>query len=449
MAMDFMRDNAGLGLTTDQTEKVLQFQDLTGIEDITICRDVLQRHQWNLEVAVQEQLNMREGRPSMYATESRPPAVVTDHLGQHIYYTAPIDGSGSGLRGFIHNLMGFFYNICYNTIMTFLQLGQRLLGIEYQRRVEPLQEVMEFIHEYDEKICDTHPVFYQGTFSQVLNDAKRELRFLLVYLHNTSSTEAEMFCRQTLNSPEVMTFVNTHFLFWACDANCNEGRRVRGVIRTSTFPSVSVLVLRDGRMTVVGRVEGFHDSDTLLQRLASIVMDFEINLVQARAQRFEASLNRSIRATQDEAYQESLRADQEKERRREEERQALLEQQRLLAQEMRAEEERRESIAKEKVESVTKVPSEPDPTDPEAIHVVFKLPCGLRLDRRFLKSHSLEVVFYFVFCHPKAPNTFEITTNFPKRILQCRPQFPGDKVLTIEEAGLGNKEVLFINDLDA
>lgn len=30
-----------------------RFQDLTGIEDLSICRDVLQRHNWNLEVAVQ------------------------------------------------------------------------------------------------------------------------------------------------------------------------------------------------------------------------------------------------------------------------------------------------------------------------------------------------------------------------------------------------------------
>lgn len=36
----------------------------------------------------------------------------------------------------------------------------------------------------------------------------------------------------------------------------------------------------------------------------------------------EASLNRSIRAFQDEAFMESLRADQEKERRREEDRRA-------------------------------------------------------------------------------------------------------------------------------
>lgn len=46
-----LEDNA-LGLTQEQTDKILQFQDLTGIEDMSICRDVLQRHQWDLEVTI-------------------------------------------------------------------------------------------------------------------------------------------------------------------------------------------------------------------------------------------------------------------------------------------------------------------------------------------------------------------------------------------------------------
>lgn len=55
------------------------------------------------------------------------------------------------------------------------------------------------------------------------------------------------------------------------------------------------------------------------------------------------------------------------------------------------EEERRQSIAQEKINSVYKVPDEPPMTHPDAVHVVFKLPCGSRLERRFLKTHSLEV----------------------------------------------------------
>lgn len=75
-------------------------------------------------------------------------------------------------------------------------------------------------------------------------------------------------------------------------------------------------------MTIVSRMEGYCDGNTLMQRLTTVVGELEINLIQARADRLEASMNRSLRAHQDEAFMESLRADQEKERRREQERMA-------------------------------------------------------------------------------------------------------------------------------
>lgn len=130
--MDYSH-NLDMGLTTEQTDKIIQFQDLTGIEDMTICRDVLQRHQWDLEVAVQEQLNIREGRPSMFATESRAPAVVNDHIGQHIFYSPPSDGSASGLRGFFRSIINFFVSICYNTVVTLFQIGVRFIRPDERR----------------------------------------------------------------------------------------------------------------------------------------------------------------------------------------------------------------------------------------------------------------------------------------------------------------------------
>lgn len=132
--MEYMgRNEMGLGLTSEQTDKILQFQDLTGIEDIAICRDVLQRHQWDLEVAVQEQLNMREGRPSMFATESRPPAVINDHAAQRVFYTPPSDGSASGLRGFFRSIINFFVTVCYNTVISLFLYGIRFIRPDERR----------------------------------------------------------------------------------------------------------------------------------------------------------------------------------------------------------------------------------------------------------------------------------------------------------------------------
>lgn len=75
------------GLTNEQTEQVLQFQDITGIEDMNVCRDMLIRHHWNLEIAYLENQNFREGRPSLYAqsTEARMPTVLNDRYMQHVF----------------------------------------------------------------------------------------------------------------------------------------------------------------------------------------------------------------------------------------------------------------------------------------------------------------------------------------------------------------------------
>lgn len=115
-------DNAEL--TNEQTEKVLQFQDLTGIEDINICRDVLSRHQWDLEVAFQEQLNIREGRPSMYASmtsEIRAPQVVNDRYLQHVFSNRR-DGRGppGGITSFIGYIINYVFNFAYSTFSSIL-----------------------------------------------------------------------------------------------------------------------------------------------------------------------------------------------------------------------------------------------------------------------------------------------------------------------------------------
>ncbi|ENN70497.1 hypothetical protein YQE_12673, partial [Dendroctonus ponderosae] len=449
--MDYPNENGGLGLTSDQTEKVLQFQDLTGIEDITICRDVLQRHQWNLEVAVQEQLNIREGRPSVYATESRPPAVVNDLLGQLIYFAPPTDGSGSGFKRYFRAIVGFMWNVCYSTLITVLQLTRRLLGLEYRPRTDPLQEVMQFIQTYEEKYGCEHPVFYQGTFAQVLNDAKRELRFLAVYLHDPDAVDADPFCRRTLSNPEVVRYINSNFLFWACSATSEEGKRSMTAVRCGYFPFMALLVLKENRMTIVGRLEGHSEPDLLLQRMRTIVNEFEDIAPAPRRSLFGKPKSGPAEGAAKGRTQKGRRRGKTANRagKREREFKVAVTINGFFIQAAREEEERKHALQKEKIDSVDKVPSEPDLSHPDAVHVVFKLPSGMRLERRFLKSHSLEHVFYFVFCHPHSPDSFEITTNFPKRVLNCRPAHQLGKVQTLEEAGLKNREVLFINDLDA
>ncbi|EDW03845.1 FAS-associated factor 2 [Drosophila grimshawi] len=460
------------GLTNEQTDKVLQFQDLTGIEDMNICRDILIRHQWDLEVAFQEQMNIREGRPTMLTASSdvRAPTVINDRFLQQIYSAnmpggriarrvrsnaEPMPRSLTGILGYVINFVfQYFYSTLSGIVRAFINIGG---GNEPRLVTDPLADVMKFIREYYERYPE-HPVFYQGTYAQALNDAKQELRFLLVYLHKDPSRnpDVESFCRETLSSRSVIDYISANTLLWGCDVSTPEGYRVMQSITVRTYPLMVMISLRANRMIIVGSFEGDCTAEELLRRLQSVISANEVWLSQARADRLERNFTQTLRRQQDEAYEQSLLADEEKERQRQRERDVARQ---LIAAEEQARRDielRKEEIARLKIELVNQVPSEPAVNAEDAIAVVFKLPSGTRLERRFQQTNSILDVYHFLFCHPESPDEFEITTNFPKRVLYSKAavdaaEGSANEIVnkTLKEVGLKNREVLFVNDLEA
>ncbi|XP_022122261.1 FAS-associated factor 2 [Pieris rapae] len=434
-----LEDNA-MGLTTEQTDKILQFQDLTGIEDMSICRDVLQRHQWDLEVAIQEQLNIREGRPSVFATEARAPPVVHDHIAQQVFTDDSPEGPG-GVTGLFRYVVNLVVSVCYSTISSVLNLLLSFIRNDDRRLVtDPLGDVMGFINSYTTRY-NPHPVFYQGTYAQALNDAKNELRFLIVYLHSESAAETQNFCRNTLSDPDVISFINTHALFWGCSVDTSEGWRVAQSVGGRRYPLLCLVCVRDHRMTVVARSEGSCSPQQLINRLQRIVSENEPYLNAARADRVEREVTARLRASQDEAYAESLAADQEKERRRAAEREARAQREQDDLNKRQQEERRKQEVIEARETMAAQLPEEPK-AGPEAIALLIRLPTGERLTRRFLFAHTTQDLYDFVFSHPQSPEEFEITTNFPKRAISRGPS-------KLIDVGLKDRDVLFVNDVNA
>ena len=91
----------------------------------------------------------------------------------------------------------------------------------------------------------------------------------------------------------------------------------------------------------------------------------------------------------------------------------------------------------------------PDANDPDSVRILIKLPEGQRLERRFIKQQSLKYLYYYVFCHPESPDEFDITTNFPRKVLDCKPKENEPDPPSFEDAGLGQSTMLFVNDLEA
>ncbi len=470
---EVMRD-----LDAEETEKLVQLRDMIGIDDVAVCRALLESKGWDLEATAREQLGIPGHREEQEEEEERrrrsrenrpvqsPPRAPDLRVVRHAGGDAE-RGGGGFFRSLLEWSLYLFtlpvtfpFRIVQSLYSVFSHvLGFPALSGPAARRNQngsapfnPLEDVRRFVDEFvraylPEGGQGQRPNFRPVTYSQVLEEAKRDLKFLLVYLHSPEHQDTGGFCRQTLCSQHLLDFLSSRqVLLWGCSVESGEGHRVSQAMREGTYPFFAVIVLRQNRMMMVGRVEGRCTAQQLTQRLEEIMQDNEAYVVAARIDREERNLTQSIRAEQDAAFQETLRQDQEKERKKreaEEERRRQEEDERRL---QREEQERRTRIRQLKIELVSEIPEEPDPSHPDALRILIKLPGGQRLERRFLKTQSLKFLYYFVFCHPDSPDEFDITTNFPKKVLRCKPEEDPE---SFEDSGIEKSTMLFVHDLEA
>jgi len=93
----------------------------------------------------------------------------------------------------------------------------------------------------------------KGSYGQALNDAKKELKFLLVYLHCDDHTDTETFCRVVMPNKDFRDFARENMLFWSCSVAKPEGFRTSQALRENTYPFLALIVLKNNRMTIVKR----------------------------------------------------------------------------------------------------------------------------------------------------------------------------------------------------
>lgn len=77
-------------------------------------------------------MNIREGRPSVFATEARAPPVVHDHISQQVYTDEPPEGPG-GVRGLLRYVVNLVVSMCYSTITSILDVLLRFLRPDDRR----------------------------------------------------------------------------------------------------------------------------------------------------------------------------------------------------------------------------------------------------------------------------------------------------------------------------
>lgn len=442
-------------LSPEQTEKLIHFQDLTMIEDIDRCKYILERHSWNIESAVRDTLYERDVATaplSAARTQSPEPRMPSMNLAprdQHVYVTLP--ERPRGVFQWMSYAFMLPFRFFFTTFIDIIKFAYRLVWPDPRQTVtDPVGDVLDFIRKFKEEFGHNHPVFYQGAYSQAINDAKRELRFLLIYLHEDGNSDSILFCQNTLCDAGVIDFINSRMLFWACNVSSPEGYRVSRTVRVRKFPFLSLIVLRENNsMTAVARIEGCVDPPELMRRLRRAIEVNEHAVTSIRLDRERLNADKVLREEQDQAYYASLKADQEKERLKKEQQDKIeLEEQRVRD---KAAERNRVLMERERRKSEVRemMPPEPAVHQDGVVRIMLTVPSGAHLERRFLKTQSLKYLYYFILCHDQCPDDFKVLSNFPKGEVPCHPTEDNPEPPTFIEAGLDKSVRLFVHDNEA
>lgn len=262
------------------------------------------------------------------------------------------------------------------------------------RGVDPSHIARNFISDFNNfYLSDNRIDFFEGGYTSALYIAKRDARFLLVYLHSDEHDDTNTFVNETLLHDNFIEFLQEHnILIWGGNVRESEAYQVSNVLGVNKYPFLALLSLKtqttetpEGTTTsaptlsVITKTQGLISQDKLIDKLSSQIERLEPTLVTIRAERQQEELSRVIREQQDQAYQLSLQRDRQKQEERR--------QQRLL-------EKNKEQWLKWR--AFTLHPEVDASKKGEYSRIAIRLSGGERVLRRFAKNVTIEEIYAFV-----------------------------------------------------
>ncbi|KAJ1339678.1 hypothetical protein BSLG_005711 [Batrachochytrium salamandrivorans] len=404
--------NALDSLTDEQKQTLLNYQTITGVEDLETAIHTLDENRWNMSAAVEQFYSA--GHSSRVLNHGMDQVDNFEDKNQQfidLQNNAPLLPTASSLPGRRRTVGGS---------------GMQRNRSSTERSTAECASV-RFKEDFESQYGSKHPPF-------LLELTPSEIRYALVILQSDEHDDTDKFSRETISSDTFISFVSEkNLLVWGGNIHDAEAFKVSAVLNATSYPFMALITLQGSRMAVAHRFEGLMSTGRIISKLRRLIDRFDPLLAGARADRASHAAARSIRQQQDDAYQASLLADQEKARKAKEEeeqaKKALLEQeQQRIAGLTKL--ERRKQL---KIELAANMPVEPDVGEPNTTRLSIRLPSGERVIRRFKADDTIQILWNFIETHDLKPldleTEFSIVCPFPRRVYR-------NMDMTMEQAGL-------------
>jgi len=305
----------------------------------------------------------------------------------------------------------------------------------------PKPDPPETLRAFFESEQLTGPKFFNGPLKEALATSKKDLKFMLLYIHRVGHPIGDRICRQTLATPSVAEFLNDNLIFWGETNSSREGRVVEAQLRRlgpAGVPFFAMVCLKQHQMQVVWHHFGFVAPEDLLSHLVVQMEQNQSALVEEQANRDQNVLNQSIRAEQDAAYEASLEEDRNKAAAA-----------RAVEVKLKAEEDAKEEAVAAEAAAVlerettletkkTELPEPPAKGEPST-RIRLKFPDGATVNRVFSPDNTVSCLFDFVDVEERVAADFSLFTAHPRAVIEN-----SDK--TFAEAGLVPAARIMVED---
>ncbi|KAJ3037530.1 FAS-associated factor 2 [Rhizophlyctis rosea] len=449
-------------LTDAQKETLQSFQAVTGLDDIEVAVSFLDNHNWNLEPAVHAILDPPQPTPqpqvfeyededgigsgsgaSSPAGTSRPatPPRTASRGASVTAGTSNTNGTGGNVQRSTTSPLTmllfpfiFSWKLGWKIVWTLWSFTVTLLPFSYRplprtatppRSNDPRAAAARFLLNYEQTYGNKHPDFFQGSYSQALETAKRNLKYLLVVLHSSEHDDTDGFCRNVLNSDDLLNYLREkEVTVWAGDIREPEAFKVSNVLSATRYPFLGIIAPQGSRMVVADRVEGPKSAAEITAAITRVMDRMDTQIASIRAERRATESARSLREQQDEAYQASLRADEEKERKAQEERERQEREREEAERKERERTKRREDKLLRKQTLKETMPPEPAVGEAEVAKLGIRLPSGERLARRFRAEDKVQLLYDYIETHDLSPLDLEVefvvVNTYPRKVIEER-----------------------------
>ncbi|CAF3532703.1 unnamed protein product, partial [Didymodactylos carnosus] len=268
---------------------------------------------------------------------------------------------------------------------------------------DPVQELQDYYTYFDNQYDSRHPVFYRGKFSQALQDAKKEVRLLFVYLHEKNSPLCDRFCREVLCEDTIQTIIGNNLL-WSASSDTQEGRIASRILHCTAHPCLCIIAHHGSQQTVQLKLQRYNGADECIAAVFDGVQNAEHVLQHNRNMQNQRGQRDRLLEEQNAAYLESVRVDQEK----------------------------------------ANLPVEPLPSESDTIQVSIRLPDNEPIRRRFRRNDPAKLLFEVAWTNNHVPEHFELLWGYPRQRYQYNKI--GDRL--IKDVIPGNSETCYLEQIE-